>query len=66
MKVIKTAVSAAALLFTVSINDHEKIKEMQGISVIGHMTGENEAANFIGIGDSVIPLSARGWEGFTE
>ena len=52
------------LLFTVSINDHEKIKNLSGISIVGHITGKNEAPNLIALGDTVIPLRAQGWDAF--
>lgn len=54
------------LLFTVDIKDHEKISNLSGISIIGHMTGENEIASLVTTGESVIPLRAQGWESFKE
>ena len=50
------------LLFTVNIKDHDKIKELSGISIIGHMTGKNEAAQLVTIGDNVLELKAQGWD----
>lgn len=49
------------LLFTVSINDYEKIKDLQGISVIGHIDKEGDGANLITADNKNIPLTAQGW-----
>ncbi len=50
------------LLFTVDIKDHEKINELSGISIIGHMTGKGEASQLVTIGDNVLELKAQGWD----
>jgi len=54
------------LLFTVDIKDHDKIKDLSGISVIGHMTGKNEAPNLITTGNSVVEIKAQGWDSVEE
>ncbi len=54
------------LLFTVDIKDHDKIKDMPGITIIGHITGKNEAPNLITTGDSVVGLKAQGWDSLEE
>ncbi|HAW53168.1 MAG TPA: thiamine-phosphate kinase [Flavobacteriales bacterium] len=52
------------LLFTIDLKDHEKIAEIPGISIIGHMTGKNEAANLVTISNTVVPIRATGWQAF--
>jgi thiamine-monophosphate kinase len=54
------------LLFTVDIKDHEKIKNLSGISIIGHMTGKNEACQLVTTGGSVVELKAQGWNAFED
>ncbi len=49
------------LLFTVSQDDYDKIKENTSISVIGHITAKNEGANLITSGEQTIELKAQGW-----
>lgn len=49
------------LLFTVDQNDYEKIKGNPHLSIIGHMTVENEGMHLITRGDTKIPLIAKGW-----
>ena len=54
------------LLFTVSIADHDKIKNDPDITIIGHITEESEGINMItGLG-SAIPLQAQGWNPIKE
>ncbi len=49
------------LLFTVSLEDYEKIKNDPDFTIIGHMTEAAEGTNLITTGGSVIPLVAQGW-----
>ncbi|NQU86011.1 MAG: thiamine-phosphate kinase [Mariniphaga sp.] len=49
------------LLFTLPINDFDKIKNDFDITVIGHITEKSEGANLITTGGSEIPLQAQGW-----
>lgn len=49
------------LLFTVSINDYEKIKNDPDFTIIGHMTEAGEGMNLITGAGSAIPLQAQGW-----
>lgn len=49
------------LLFTVDIKDHEKIKSVPGISVIGHMIDKNEGYNLIARNGNPVPIEAQGW-----
>ncbi|MBI9036709.1 MAG: thiamine-phosphate kinase [Bacteroidales bacterium] len=50
------------LLFTISQNDFEKIKEIEDISIIGHITDSSESKNLITRSGTVIPLEAQGWK----
>lgn len=50
------------LLFTVNINDIDKVKEIKGISVIGHMTSKNEGEYIISRGGSMYPIEAQGFQ----
>lgn len=50
------------LLFTININDLEKIKDIKGISVIGHMTSKEEGEYLVSRGGSMYPIMAQGFE----
>lgn len=50
------------LLFTVDQNDYEKIKDVMGLSVIGHMTGKDTGINLISGSGSSVPIKAQGWD----
>ena len=54
------------LLFTISQNDYEKMRMIQGISIIGHMTPVEEGINMITPDGKVIPITAQGWDGMRE
>lgn len=49
------------LLFTIKTEDFEKIKGNPSLTVIGHMTKEEEGVHIITRADTKIPLIARGW-----
>lgn len=49
------------ILFTISINDYDKIKANPNFTVIGHMVSESEGAHLITRENTKIPLKARGW-----
>lgn len=49
------------LLFTIKTEDYPKIKANPHLSVIGHMTAENEGTHLISRAGTKIPLIARGW-----
>jgi thiamine-monophosphate kinase len=54
------------LLFTVSLDDHDKIKNDPDITIIGHITEESNGVNLI-VGDgSAIPIQAQGWNPLKE
>jgi thiamine-monophosphate kinase len=52
------------LLFTLQPADYEKIKEVEGISVIGYMTEPEKGARIISKGGNQYPLTAQGWNAF--
>ncbi|WP_299681292.1 thiamine-phosphate kinase [uncultured Tenacibaculum sp.] len=54
------------LLFTVPIKDFDKIKGNPNLSVIGHITEENEGVNLITRGNQSIKLKAQGWNSFNQ
>jgi thiamine-monophosphate kinase len=51
------------LLFTISQDDYEKIKLINGISIIGHMTPAEEGINMITPDGKSVPITAQGWDG---
>lgn len=52
------------LLFTIDINDHDKIKKMaRDITVIGHITDRSEGVNLVLTGTEMLTkLTAQGWD----
>jgi len=54
------------LLFTIAMEDFEKIKANPNFSIIGHMTQESEGVHLITRADTKIPLKARGWNALQE
>ena len=51
------------LLFTVKQEDYDKIKDIAGITIIGHMTATTEGKFMITPDGKAIPLTAQGWDG---
>ncbi|WP_321370962.1 thiamine-phosphate kinase [uncultured Draconibacterium sp.] len=49
------------LLFTLPLDDYDKIKNDPDFTVIGHMTDAGEGINLQTTGGSSIPLEAQGW-----
>lgn len=54
------------LLFTIKMEDFEKIKHNPNFSIIGHMTQESEGIHLITRANTKIPLKARGWNALEE
>lgn len=54
------------LLFTVKLDQHEKIKNLKGISVIGHMTHKTNGRYFVSNDGTHIDLKAQGWDAFKK
>ena len=54
------------LLFTVPLSDHEKVAEMKGVKIIGHIT-KPELGNYLeGRDGGEVELQAQGWNHMTE
>ncbi len=51
------------LLFTISTDDYEKIKNEESISFVGHMTDEEDGYYMISTSEHPIRLQAQGWKG---
>ncbi len=54
------------LLFTIDQKEFPKIKGNPNLTVVGHMTVENEGAHLISRNNSRIPLTAQGWNSFAK
>ncbi len=54
------------LLFTLNPADHEKVKDISGISVIGHMTDAAAGMNLVTPDGMSITLKAQGWDGLRD
>jgi thiamine-monophosphate kinase len=54
------------LLFTIPQTDYEKIKAVEGISIIGHMTGPGTEKVMITPDGKKVPLTAQGWDGMKK
>jgi thiamine-monophosphate kinase len=50
------------ILFTASINDHDKINAIPGITIIGHMTSNIGEEVMITPDNQIITLQAQGWD----
>ncbi len=49
------------LLFTINMQDYDKIKNDPDFTVIGHMTDAIEGLKLVTAGGSEVPLEAQGW-----
>ncbi len=54
------------LLFTIAQADYDKIKDVEGISVIGYMTEASEGSCIITKGGNKHKLTAQGWNAFSK
>jgi thiamine-monophosphate kinase len=54
------------LLFTIAMDDFEKIKANPNFSIIGHMVQESEGIHLITRANTKIELRARGWNAIKE
>jgi thiamine-monophosphate kinase len=50
------------LLFTVPLSDHDKVKDIKDISIIGNITDKKGSALLVGNDGNAIPLQAQGWD----
>ena len=54
------------LLFTIKMDDFDKIKGNPNFTIIGHMTQESEGIHLITRANTKIELRARGWNALSE
>jgi thiamine-monophosphate kinase len=54
------------LLFTIKMEDFDKIKANPHFTIIGHMTQESEGVHLITRANTKIELRARGWDALEE
>ena len=54
------------LLFTISMHDFEKVKDLEGISIIGHMTEPNAGVFLASNNGPLIKIEALGWNHMRE
>jgi len=54
------------LLFTIALEDFDKIKANPNFTVIGHIVQESEGCHLITRANTKIPLKARGWDAMEE
>lgn len=54
------------LLFTIKMEDFDKIKGNPNFTIIGHMTEESAGINLVTRANTSIPLKARGWNALQE
>lgn len=52
------------LLFTIPMNDYDKVKGQMDITVIGHMTPKSAGINLIAKAGTSHPITAQGWNAF--
>ncbi len=50
------------LLFTIRLEDFEKVKNIPEISVIGHMTDKNSGVNLVTKSGTQVEIIAQGWD----
>ena len=49
------------LLFTVNIGDYEKVEQMEGVRLIGHITAPNLGRMLVTRDGNEMELQAQGW-----
>jgi len=49
------------LLFTISLDDYNKIKDQKRVAVIGHITADKGSYSFVSKSEQVHQLEAQGW-----
>ncbi|ESU24342.1 thiamine-monophosphate kinase [Flavobacterium enshiense DK69] len=54
------------LLFTIKMEDYDKLKGNPNFTVIGHMTQESEGIHLVTRANTKIELKARGWDAMSE
>lgn len=54
------------LLFTISLDDYEKIKDQKRVAIIGHITANKGQHQLVSDDEIVHPLTAQGWNSLLE
>jgi thiamine-monophosphate kinase len=54
------------LLFTIALEDHDKIIGNPHLTVIGHMISDTKERNLVSRDGKFFPLSAQGWNSFEK
>lgn len=54
------------LLFTVPLTDHEKVSDIKGVKVIGHITRPELGNYLVGRDGGEVELKAQGWNSLSE
>ncbi|VBB47521.1 Thiamine-monophosphate kinase [uncultured Paludibacter sp.] len=54
------------LVFTVSLEDYDKVISMENVGIIGHITKKELGLNLVGREEEEIPLKAQGWNSLSE
>lgn len=54
------------LLFTVSLTEHDKVSDMKGVKVIGHITRMELGNYLVGRDGGEVELKAQGWNSLNE
>ncbi len=52
------------LLFTISIDDFEKVQHHPDITIIGHIADKENGVNLVSKSNTVHPITAQGWTAF--
>lgn len=69
MNLVMTAMNGGEdyeLLFTVPLTEHDKIKDLKGISMIGYVTKPELGAAMVTRDGAELPITAQGWNAFTK
>jgi len=51
------------LLFTVSLDHHDKVKALDGVTIIGHVTDAASGCQLVSRDQKLVELKAQGWTG---
>jgi thiamine-monophosphate kinase len=54
------------LLFSISQEDYEKIKENEHLTVVGHYADKASGCHIVDRGGNLVPMEAQGWNHFKE
>ncbi len=54
------------LLFTISLDDYNKIKDQKRVTVIGHITTDKGSYQIVGKDEKIQQLTAQGWNGISS